>query len=191
MNEYKMPKAIKRIETENSLKAECLGSITVRVDRYLELNVPALRPNHHFAPVTAECILLYRDGYFFACISLCQAIAEAIVRLLCEKNKEKSPNFNKGIAKLRKLRNDIPEDWIRILQEIWKDRNNYHHLNPKVPTEKRKLEKIAKSKIGALFDMERMVFAFDLVGGAVAPKYPKYWNEPQNGMLNIFLTIEP
>ncbi|MCJ7508323.1 MAG: hypothetical protein MUO85_06275, partial [candidate division Zixibacteria bacterium] len=134
---------------------------------------------------------LYRGGYFFACISLCQAIAEAIVRLLCEKNNEKSPNFRKGINTLKKLRKEIPEDWIRILQEIWKDRNNYHHLNPEVPTQKTKLEKIAKSKIGALFDVERMIFAFDLVGGTVKPKYPKYWNEPKNGMLNIFLTIEP
>lgn len=60
-----------------------------------------------------------------------------------------------------------------------------------VPAEKGKLKEIAKDKLDALFDMERGVFAFDLVGGAVRPKHPKYWGEPQNGALNVFLTIEP
>lgn len=191
MDEKQISKVIKRAEIESSLKAECLSTIPARVDRYMELDVPVLRPNHHFALVTAECVLLYRDGYFFACISLCQAVAEAVVRLLCERNGERIHKFRKGVGKLKELKDEVPQDWIHGLQEIWRDRNHYHHLNPEVQTEKRKLKKIAKGKLDALFDMERGVFAFDLVGGAVRPKHPKYWDEPQNGALNVFLTIEP
>lgn len=193
MDEEEMRKAITRRQLEDTLNGEHLSTISERIERYLELNFIKVTPNEHFASISAECIRLYRDGYFFACIALCQAVAEAIVRLICERNERGSPHFVKfetNIRKLKKLADVIPADWIATFERIWENRNDFHHLNPKVPTQKEKLREIAKDKIVALVEVESKVFAFDIVQGAISPKHPKYWTKPQNGLLNVFLRFE-
>ena len=185
-----MRKAIRRAELEHTLRGECLSTISERVTRYLELDFIKVTPNEHFASISAECVRLYRDGYFFACIALCQAVAEAIVRLLCTKSGFKADKvFEKNIDTLR--RRKIKPDRSELLEEIWKGRDDYHHLNPKVPTEREKLQAIAKSKMIALHGVESGVFAFERVGGAIEPKHPKYWPEARDGLLNGFLRFEP
>jgi len=193
MDGEEIRKAIRRAELEHTLKAECLSTISDRITRYLELDFIKVTPNTHFASISAECILLYRDGYFFACIALCQAIAEALVRFMCEGSKfgaSISQDFEENVEKLRKR--NIKPDCSKLLKEIWEGRDDYHHLNPKVPTERNKLQAIAKSKIIALHNVESEVFAFEWIGGAIKPKYPKYWPQTQNGSyLNVFLRFEP
>jgi hypothetical protein len=192
MGEEEIHKAIRRRELEDTLRQECLGTINQRITRYLELNFTELTPNEPFASISAQCILLYRDGYFFACIALCQAVAEALVRFMCERSKfgaSVSKNFEENVEKLR-TRN-IKPDCSKLLEEIWEGRPDYHHLNPKVPTEIIELQVIAKSKMIALHDIESKVFAFQQVGGAIKPRYPKYWPEAQDGLPNVFLRLDP
>ena len=189
MDEEEKLKAVRRFELQNTLKAYCLGTIDERITRYLELDFIKVTPNEHFASVSAECILLYRDGYFFACIALCQAVAEAIVRLLCIKSGFKAYKvFEKNIDTLR--RRKVKPNCSELLEEIWAQRDDYHHLNPTVPTERSNLQDTAKRKIVALHNVESKVFEFELVGGAIKPKYPKYWPETRGGLLNIFLRFE-
>ena len=190
MDKEEIRKAIKRAELEHTLKGECLGSISDRVSRYLELNFTEVTPNEQpFAPISAECIRLYRDGHFFACIALCQAVAEAIVRFLCTKTGFKADKvFERNIGTLR--RRKVKPDCSELLEEIWEGRDDYHHLNPKVPTERGKLQAIAKSKMIALHSVESEVFAFEWIGGAIKPKHPKYWPKTRNGLLNVFLRFE-
>lgn len=191
MDKEEMHRVIKRHQLEEALRQECLGSVSERITHYLELNFTQLTPNAHWASISAECILLYRDGYFLACIALCQAVAEAIVRDLYRKNFNKvSSSFENSINKLCS-KGKISLDCRTALEEIWKERNNYHHLNPEVPTEKIKLQATAKSKMTALHNVESEVFAFEWVGGAIKPKYPEYWPDTQNGLLNVFLRFEP
>ena len=192
MDEEEIREAIKRAELEHTLKADCLSTINDRVSRYLELNFIEVTPNEHFASVSAECILLYRDGYFFACIALCQAVAEALVRFMCERSKfgaSISQDFEENVEKLRKRK--IKPDCSKLLREIWEGRHDYHHLKPNVPTDRTKLQSIAKNKIITLHKVESEVFAFEWVGGAPKPKYPKYWPKIHNGLLNVFLRLEP
>ena len=190
MDKEEVREAIKRHQLEDSLRQECLGTISERVSRYLELDFTEVTPNEPFASISAECIRLYRDGYFFACIALCQAVAEALVRFLCETSGFKASNtFEKNIETLR--RRKIKPDCSKLLKEIWEGRDDYHHLNPKVPTDRGKLQAIAKSKIIALHHVESEVFAFEWVGGAIRPKHPKYWPKIDNGLLNVFLRLEP
>jgi len=191
MDEEEIRKAIRRRQLEDTLMGECISTISDRITRYLELNFIELTPNEYFASTSAECILLYRDGYFFACIALCQAVAEAIVRELCKKNSLRtSKNFETNINRLCKEKK-ISIDCKGALGTIWVERDDYHHLNPNVPTERTKLQAIAKRKIIALETVESEVFAFDWVDGAIKPKYPKYWPETHNGLLNVFLRFEP
>ncbi|GAI03072.1 unnamed protein product, partial [marine sediment metagenome] len=181
MEEEEIRKAIKRAELEHILKGECLSTIGERVTRYLELNFSQLTPNAHWASISAECILLYRDGHFFACIALCQAVAEAIVRDLCKRNiLTLSKNFEANVNRLCS-NEKISAECKGALETIWKGRNDYHHLNPEVPTEREKLQAIARTKMIALHAVESEIFAFELVSGAIKPKHPKYWPEAQDG----------
>ena len=50
-----------------------------------------------------------------------KAVAEAIVRLLCEKNNRGSHHFVKfetNIHKLKELKNEIPNEWIKTFEKI-------------------------------------------------------------------------
>ncbi len=193
MDKEEVHKAIKRHQLQDNLEQDFLASINDRISRYLELGFIQVVPNTHFAPITIECILLYRDGYFFACIALCQAVAEALLRFMCERNDRGSKGFVKfktNIRKLRELKDKIPFDWIDTLERVWESRNYYHHLNPDVPTQKEKLRGIAKDKIVALLDIESKVFAFEWVDGAIKRTHPEYWLETDSGHLNSYLRFE-
>ncbi len=190
MEKEEVSKAIKRKQLEDNLKQDFLATLNERISRYQELNFITITPNAHFASVSAECILLYRDGHFLACIALCQAVAEAIVRLMCERSKfgSISNDFEINVKNLHRRR--IEPDCNEFFKEIWKGRNDYHHLNPNIPIERSKLQDIAKSKIVALHNIESKVFEFSIKDGAVLPRYPKYW-DIKDGLINVFLRFEP
>ena len=154
MDREEVLKAIKRKQLEDNLKQDFVATLSERISRYQELDFIKIIPNTHFASASAECILLYRDGYFLACIALCQAVAEAIVRLMCERSKftSISNDYEKNVEKLHKR--IIEPDCDELFKEIWKGRNDYHHLNPEIPTERNKLQDIAKSKIVTLHKIE-------------------------------------
>ena len=191
MDREEVLKAVKRYQLEETLKGDCLATIDERVSRYQELDFSQLTPNTHFAFVSVECINLYRDGYFLACIALCQAVAEAIVRLMCQRSRFSSisNDYEKNIENLYKRK--IQPDCNALFKEIWKDRDNYHHLNPTVPIEKSKLQDIAKKKILTLHKIESKVFDFAWTkDGAISPRYRKYWDFNEDGLLNVCLRFE-
>ena len=190
MDKKEVLTAINRRQLEDNLKQDFLATLDERISRYQELDFIKVTPNAHFASVSAECIRLYRDGHFLACIALCQAVAEAIVRLMCERSKFSSisNDYEKNVENLHKRK--IQPDCSELFKEIWKGRNDYHHLNPEIPTERNKLQDIAKSKIVTLHKIELKVFEFAIKDGAMLLKYPKYW-EIKDGRINAFLRFEP
>lgn len=190
MDREEIQGAIKREQLKDSLGQDFLATIDERLSRYQELDFIKITPNAHFASVSDECIRLYRDGYFLACIALCQAVAEAIVRLMCERSKftSISNDYEKNVENLRKR--NIKPDCNQLFKEIWEGRHDYHHLNPGIPTERSKLQEIAKSKIATLHKIESTVFEFTIKNGAISPKYLKYWDINRDGYLNVFLRLE-
>ncbi len=193
MDEEEVRKAITQRQLQDTLEQDFLATMNDRISRYLELDFIEVTPNTHFAPITIECMLLYRDGYFFACTALCQAVAEALARFICERNGSGSNRFVKfetNIRKLKELTDNIPLDWIEMLERIWEGRNDYHHINPEVPTQKDKLREIANEKIVALLDVESKVFAFEWVDGAIKRTHPEYWLETGSGHLDAYLRFE-
>jgi len=187
MDKKTIEQSIRQKQVEESIKQEFEQKLSERVARYLQVAHAGIIPYHYFAPASTECILLFRDGHFYGCISLVQAVAEATVRLLCRKNlcsiaKEFEENvlvlFNRGIIS-EKLKNNFIE--------IWKDRNDYHHLNPKVPVDYNDLVKLAKTKISLLSEIEKDIFAYTIGNaGEIKPKYSKYW-ETEN---QVYLRLE-
>ena len=191
MDKEEVLRAIKHKQLEESLKQDFLAKLDERISRYQELDFIKITPNAHFASVSAECILLYRDGYFLACIALCQAVAEAIVRLMCKRSKftSISDDYTENVTKLHNRK--IKPDCNQLFKGIWVGRDGYHHLNPEIPTERNKLQEIARSKIVTLHKIEAIVFEFAIKDGAILPKYPKYWDINKDGLINVFLRFEP
>lgn len=75
---------LSRALTADSIKQEFEQTLPKRVERYLEVKPHIIIPNAPFAVPSSECSFLYRDGHFYACIALVQAVAEAIVRYICD-----------------------------------------------------------------------------------------------------------
>ena len=88
-----------------------------------------------------------RDGHFYGCTALTQAVVEALVRFMCESNGWRaSKQFEKNVETLSK-RKFIKAELKKSLLEIWTQRNDYHHLNPNIERDWRKLEKLAKGSV--------------------------------------------
>ena len=165
----------KRIEEQ--LKNKFDSSLEMRIHRTLETKPQWIRPVTHFAPVIHEVIDLYRDGYFYGCISLTQAIAEALARFICKKdNGRNTKDFYTNVSRFKDLSEGIKEDF----RKIWgkdDERNDFHHLNPEIEHDRIKLELLAKEKVDLLIRIEKEIFSCEIRNGTIVSwKYPKYWN---------------
>ncbi|TSA11109.1 MAG: hypothetical protein D4R73_04465 [Deltaproteobacteria bacterium] len=118
---------IMRLRVEDGIRQEINQTLSDRVDRYLEVKPHEIVPYTHFSAVSAECALLFRDGHFYGCIALTQAVAEALVEFLCSKNSVKhSKDFKTNVTRLAKGQ-FISHDSKGSLLKIWENRNDYCH----------------------------------------------------------------
>ncbi len=183
-------KFIQRKQTEDSIKQEFEQSLTSRIERYLKVKPHGIVPSTQFAPVSAECTLLFRDGHYYGCIALAQAVAEAIARFLCQKNSWKpEKNFENNIEKLYK-RNFISTELRDEFLKIWKNRDDYHHLKQNIEIERTKLEKISYEKMALLKEIESEIFKFSVKNGKLIPENKKYWELQEDGTIPVFLKLE-
>ncbi len=190
MDEERLPQVILRKEIEETLRAEFEYTLSERVSRYLDVKPHEISPNQHFASVSEECAKLYRDGHFYGCIALTQAVAEAIVRFLCDRNGRRSAKrFEENVKRLS-VRNVVVSELVESLLKIWEDRDDYHHLNPSIETDRRKLAALANEKARLLVKVEREVFHFEVKEGKLIPRYPKYW-DINGDQAQVFLRLEP
>jgi hypothetical protein len=147
--------------------------------------------NHYFSQASTECQETFKYHCYFACISLCQSVAEAYARFLYEKwtDNEPAEKFGANIHKLERA-NVMPSVG-SLLKRIYGDqqRQDFHHLNKSVPTDFQELKKIATEKIELLNEVESKVWEYKDVDGVIVPKYRKYWIE-QDGTNNVYLRFE-
>lgn len=176
--------------TEDGIKQEFEQTLSSRVERYLKVKPHGIIPFTEFAPVSAECTFLFRDGHFYGAIALSQAVGEAIAKFLCKKNGWKpKKSFEENVAKLetRKfISNDLKDKFL----SLWEKRDDYHHLNPTIETDRRKLEALANEKVCALKEIESQVFKFSIVEGKLVPENRKYWSVQPNGTVPVFLRLD-
>ena len=145
---------------KDSIKQEIEQTLSLRAQRYLKVKPHGIVPYTQFAPVSAECTLLFRDGYYYGCITLAQSLAEAIVRFLCQKNSWKpEKDFENNINKLLN-RNFISEKLKNKFLEVWENRDDYHHLNPSIEVQRIKLEEISYEKVLLLKEIELKYSSF-------------------------------
>ena len=67
-------------QIEASLRDEVLRTLSDRAARFLQVRGMVLVPDAPFAAPSAECAAQFRDGHYFGCIALTQAVLEAVVR---------------------------------------------------------------------------------------------------------------
>jgi len=190
MSDMNIQKVMQQKITEDSLKQEFEQTLLSRVQRYLKVKPHGIIPYTKFAPASAECTFLFRDGLFCGCIALTQAVTEAIVRFLCQKNGWRpGKNFEDNVVKLHN-RKFISDRIKNKFLKIWEKRDDYHHLNPNIETERKKLEEIAYEKVLLLKEVESEIFKFSIIDGKLVPENKKYWELQQNGTIPVFLKLE-
>jgi hypothetical protein len=87
--------------TTESIIQEFEQTLPERVERYLQVKPHMIIPNVLFAVPSSECSFLYRDGHFYACIALVQAVAEAVVKYICDVDFSRHGRvFEKNVEKL-------------------------------------------------------------------------------------------
>lgn len=166
---------MQRAVTKDGIKQEFEQTLSSRVERYLKVKPHGIVPLTEFAPVSAECALLFRDGHFYGAVALSQAVAEAIARFLCQKNGWKpKKSFEENVAKLE-IRQFISKGMKNKFLLLWEQRDDYHHLNATIGMDRQKLEALAYEKVLLLKEIESEVFEFSTVDGKLIPKNRKYW----------------
>ncbi|MBU0978218.1 hypothetical protein KKF92_00085 [Patescibacteria group bacterium] len=182
-------KLVEKTQLKDTLQQEFDFSLEQRIERYLELKPHRIIPNSHFASVSAECHLLYRDAHYYGTISLTQAVAEALVKFLCTVNSWKPDKvFEKNLKQLEK-RGKIAGELKTEFSKIWKRRDDYHHLNLQIEQDRQKLEILAKEKLACLKQIEEELFAFSTNNGKLVPKFPKYWDQ-KDGKVPVYLRLD-
>ena len=182
-------KLVEKAQLKDTLQQEFEFSLEQKVERYLELKPHGIIPNSHFAAVSAECHLLYRDGHYYGTISLTQAIAEALVKFLCTVNGWRPDKvFEKNLEKLER-RGKISKALEAKFLNIWQRRDDYHHLNLQVEQDRKKLEALAKEKLSNLKATEEELFAYSANNGKLVPKFPKYWDQ-KDGKVPVYLRLD-
>ena len=171
------------------LLADCQSLASERAGRYLRARHHGIVADTPFAPASAECIELFRDGHYYGAISLSQAVGEALVRHMCRSNRWKpAANFEENVRDLRK-RGFVDGPVEGELLRLWEKRDDYHHLNPTVARDRVELEELALAKIRALGKVERYVFAWGPsdTPGAIKLLRPQYWPDKTDGRVGVFL----
>lgn len=177
--------AIKRRRLQDDLRSSLEQSIDQRVDRYLEINHQWIIGNHYFAAASAECIKLYRDGYFISTVMVSQAVNEGIFKFVAERNSIARKSHEQLIKELMNG-NIISEDCAEASKRIWGSfRNDLHHMNPKVATIP--FEALAKRNLQDLSVIEKEIFDVDVNNGKLIPHQPKYWDVQNDGTVPTFL----
>jgi hypothetical protein len=164
---------------EDSITKEVQESLSERATRFLQVRGMAIVPDGPFAAPSAECAKQFRDGHYYGCIALTQAVMEAIVRLvwrvkLCKK-KSQEGDFEKNLEALHK-KGFVTDEWATRLEIMWSDRHTFHHLRQSVESERRKLEETARNNLNLLNELEKQFFGYRVMDGIVVPNHPEYWS---------------
>lgn len=194
LTEQEQEEIIQKRAIEFALKDDFERSLQERVSRSLEMRSQRaifMTPPTHFAQPAIECFKLYRDSHFYGCISLTQAVVEALARFICERDGYKtSSSFPDNVSRMKYLDKKTKQ----MFMEVWgspKERNDFHHLNPDVERDRKKLGRISKRNITLLSKIENEVFAHKIRDGAFDSfKYPKYWDVNKKNKILVNLRID-
>ena len=145
-----------------------------------ESRVLGIIPYQYFSGASSECREMFIHGHFYGCISLAQAVAQALARLAARKN---GVRVTKDLPTLVRRLLDaslVSDKTAEALIEIWgEDRNRFHHLNEDVELSHSALQTRAAECVEGLHTVESELFAYEIVGAKLWAQKPAYW--PRQG----------
>ena len=166
-----------RRRVEDAIKNEVSGTLSERADRFPQVQGAVLVPDRPFAAPSIECTKLLRDGHYFGCITLTQAVMEAVVRHVWQIKLRKKPNqegsFARNLEALHKKKL-ISDDWKTRIDQMWSERHVLNYLRPTLESDQVRLVEIARKSLFLLNDLEQELFGFSVSEGIVVPHHPEY-----------------
>lgn len=166
--------------------SEVESTLNDRVERYLDIGYQGVIAGEHFAPASAECIRLYRDGYFLSAVMVSQAVTEALWRFVLERNAIEATGDRAEMMPGLIERGIISSHCADAFLRIWRSfRNDVHHLNPKVSTIP--FQQLSRRNLMDLGQIEREVFGVTFELGRMVPNQPKYWDLRPDGTTTVSL----
>ena len=190
MDSRDIQKSIQKKRLEEDFRSEFESTIRARVERYLAVKPHEIIADTYFSRVSTEISALFRDGQFYGCIALSQAVGEALVRYMCERNSFRPEKvYEKNLEKLsnRRFVNATLKDQF---VELWSGRDDYHHLKSNIEQDRQKLEELAETKAKLLMEIEKEIFGYTPGEQGVILKHPQYWNLDEGNQVQAFIRFE-
>jgi hypothetical protein len=148
-------------------------------------------PHHHFSAASAECVECFEAGNFYATITLTQALVESISQFVTQRRKLRTGSDFAVRIKRLKDSGAISAECRDAFLRVWGLRNDFHHLNPTVPTQLDDLERKALANIQDFALVESELFAFRLDQGTFTPEHPEYWDfDARREWVSVYLKID-
>lgn len=164
---------------ENHLRRKFESDLKARVKRTQELNYQRVIGGHYFAAASSQCLELYRDGHMLGCIMCSQALLEAFLKFVAQRNQMEYKKEVEDLIADFEVKKTLTEKALYAAKLAWRYRNDFHHLNPSVSAID--LEAKAKECVEATCALEEEIFGASFVDGALNPKNPIYWDIQTNG----------
>ena len=181
------------MKTEQRLRSMFEIKLVSSVKRAEQTDVIPVVPNHYFSAASSEIREMFIAGYFIGMITLSQSVAEGLSRFLCARNGLKGYLKQKHSKRVVLLlsENIISHESKTAFDEIAEWRNDFHHMNENIKTNRSELESKAKINIDCLFQIEKEIFDYSFSKGELVPKYPQYWDISADGTTEAFLRSLP
>ncbi len=183
-----MTEEAERLWRQKQLRAQLEAELPQRMSRASRVRLQNFIPAHWFAAAASDCARMFVAGFFYGAISVSQAYVEALSRYLAEQHKIKVGNDT--VERCRRLNREgiISMDSLNAVLAVFRDRNDFHHLNKDVEQDNAKLEAMAEDCINRLHTIESEVFAWAIgEKGDVIVHTPAYWPSDEPGTVKVNL----
>lgn len=173
-------------DIENHLRRKFEADFQARVRRTQELSYLRVIGGHYFAAASSQCLELYHDGYMLGCIMCSQALLEAVLKFVAQRNRmEYKKKEVKDLIRDLEAQKILNDKALNAAKLAWRYRNDFHHLNPGVSVID--LETKAKECVEATCTLEEEIFGASFVAGALIPRNPIYWDIHSDGTVPVYL----
>lgn len=172
-------------DIENHLRRKFEADLQARVRRTQELRYLRIIGSHYFAAASSQCLELYRDGYMLGCIMCSQALLEAVLKFVAQRNRMEYKKEVEDLIRDLEAKQILNDKALNAAKLAWQHRNDFHHLNPGISVID--LETKAKECVEATCTLEEEIFGASFVAGALSPRNPIYWDIGSDGTVPVYL----
>ena len=151
-------------------------------------------PNYWFSRAISDSYRMYISGQFYGIISTCQSYVETLGKLICKLNSI-TPAKNDTIKDWEKLKKSqiVKDETLGAVINIYKNRNDDHHMNSVLNTNALELKNIALSYLKNINTIDTDVFAHTFDNGKLAPSVALHWpiKSENPSLVDVFIRNVP